>query len=143
MSVKTYDPKAVVVTFNGIPITGFTDGDFVQVAVANDAFAKKVGANGEVGRARSNDDTAEVTITLMQTSPSNKLLSDVHNLDKATGAGKGPLSIKDLNGESVWYFPDAWIKKAPDFTRGKEIADVAWVFDTGQPSESDMGGNYA
>jgi hypothetical protein len=142
MEVKTYDPKKLVVSFGGIPITGFADGTFIQITTNTEAFTKKIGADGEVGRSRGNDDTSEVTVTLIQTSQSNTYLTGVHTTDKLTNAGALPLMITDLLGKTVFMWDSAWIKKLPDFEAGKEISDRAWVFDTGQPVVAVIGGDY-
>lgn len=140
--VKTYDPRKMIISFGGIPITGFADGTFIQVTTNTDSFTKKIGADGEVGRSRGNDDTSEVTITLIQTSQSNTYLSGIHAADKLTNSGAFPLLITDLLGKTLFFWDSAWIKKLPDFEAGKEISDRAWVFDTGQPVTALIGGDY-
>lgn len=139
--VMTYDPSKVIVTWNGIPITGFADGTFVKISSPSDAFTKKVGADGEVARSRTNDNTREVTITLMQTSISNNLIAKKHQIDCLTGLGTGPLRITDLMGLSLFYAPQAWPRKSPDKEYSKEVGDREWVFDTGPVvSDTEMGG---
>lgn len=138
--VSTYDPKKVIITFGGVPITGFADGTFISITQENDSWAKKVGADGEVIRARSNDDTCEVTITLQQSSDSNIALSVVQATDRLTGFGMRPLIITDLNGVTIQSWMQAWIKKAPDWEYGKEASDRAWVLSTGQPAVTTYGG---
>ncbi len=133
--VQTYDPKKVIVTFGGTPLSGYADGTFITVAPSADTFAKVVGADGEVARGRSNDDTAEVTITLMQTSLSNKVLSTIRAADKIGSSGILPLSITDLSGASLYFWPQAWIRRSPDGEFAKEVGERAWIFDTGQPSQ--------
>ena len=136
MPVLTYDPKKVIVSYAGVPITGFAE-TFISITQPNDDFIKKVGADGEVGRSRSNDQTNEVTITLMRTSKSNSYLALMHAADKASNAGALPLLITDRGDGGCLYFWDAaWIKKNPDDEKGKEMTDIAWVFDTGQPITS-------
>jgi len=136
MPVITYDPKKVIVSYGGVPITGFAE-TFISITQPNDTFVKKVGADGEVGRSRSNDQTNEVTITLMGTSKSNAYLALMHAADKASNAGALPLLITDRSdGGCLFFWDAAWIKKNPDLEKGKEISDIAWVFDTGQPVSS-------
>lgn len=139
---KTYDPKQIVVTFNGVPIVGFADGTFISVSPSGDRFTKTVGADGEVGRSKSNDNTSEVTITLLQTSLSNDYLNSQMLLDKLTNSGKGTLQIKDMAGTSVHFWKEAWIKTPPDGEYSKEISERSWVFDTGQADIEVFGGNF-
>lgn len=138
MPVKTYDPKKVIVTFGGNIISGYADGTFINVSSPSDTFTKKVGADGEIARGRSNDDTAEVTLTLMATSASNAYLDSIRRIDKATGAGVRALSIQDLSGTTIFFYPEAWIRKMPDTEYGKEVSDRVWVLDTGQPAEDTL-----
>ncbi len=130
--VMTYDPKKVIITFGGVPIGGFADGTFIQVDPNGDSFAKKVGADGEVVRSLSNDNTHTVQITLLQTSLSNAYLRTVLNTDKITGLAMLPLSISDLNGVELKFWPQAWVSVEPGFGRAKEDTDVQWTLHTGQ-----------
>lgn len=140
--VKTFDPKKVIVTFSGIPLSGFADGSFVEVSAASDRYTKKIGADGEVARVRGNDDTSEVTITLLSTSKSNTVMTSYLNADRLTNKGIGPLSISDIDGGTLFFWPQAWVKKTPDLTRSKDVEDVAWVFDTGQIGLEVIAGDY-
>lgn len=141
-SVKTYDPKKVIISFGGVNLSGFPDGTFIEVSPSGDAFVKVVGADGEVARGRSNDDTHEVTLTLLQTSASNSVLSSSLSRDKLLGTGKGPLSIKDIYGGSLYFWPEAWIKADPTISYAKEVGERAWVFDTGQVAANNTNANY-
>jgi hypothetical protein len=133
--MNTYDAKKVIIVFRGRQLTGFPDGTFVTVSPSSDTFTKKVGADGEVARSRTNDDTSEVTITHMQTSASNAYLNTIKEEDRLFGTAIGPLSITDLSGTALHFWPEAWIKKSPGGEFGQEVGERAWVFDTGQPTE--------
>ncbi len=141
MAVKTYDPKQVIVTFGGVPISGFADGTFISVSPNNDRFTKAVGADGEVARSKSVDYSHEVTLTLLQTALSNAYLTGILTADQLTNEGKLPLSITDLSGTTLMLWPEAWIRVEPDVEFAKETGERAWVFDTGQPAVNVIGGN--
>jgi hypothetical protein len=138
--VSTYDPKKVIITFGGVPIGGFADGTFIQVDASGDFFSKKVGADGEVTRSMSNDNTHTVVITLQQSSLSNVYLSTCKNADKLTGLGMLPLSITDINGTTLMFWPQAWISTDPSWGYAKENTDRAWTFQTGQIAAQSEGG---
>mgnify|MGYP000032262258 CR=1 FL=1 len=127
MAVKTYDPKSVVVTVGGYPISGFADGTFITVERSSDAFTKVVGADGEVSRAKSADRSGSVTFTLMQTSNSNAVLSAFAIADENTGAGVVPILIKE--GNSIVFAAEGWVRKLPNAEWGKEVGNREWVFD--------------
>jgi hypothetical protein len=128
----TYDPKKVILTLGGVPINGYADGTFVQIDPNGDSFTKKVGADGEVVREKSNDNTHTVQITLLQTSMSNAYLRTVANTDKLTGLGMLPLSFTDLNTMESKFWPQAWVSIEPATGRAKETTDVQWTLHTGQ-----------
>jgi len=139
--VKTYDPKKVVVTFGGVPITGWADGDMIEVSPNDaDGFKKQVGADGEVGRSMSSDNTHSVDFNLMQTSQVNDYFSGIRNMDKLTGMAILPLSITDLNGVSLHFWPEAWIKGDPTWGYAKELKERKWTIDTGQQAVDNKSG---
>ena len=129
--MSTYDPKLVVITFGGTPIVGFAEDSFVQCDPVEEAFTRKVGADGEVVRSKSNNKCYDVTVTLMQTSLSNAMLSGAQNADEATGLGMLPLSITEIQSGAEHFFPQAWVER-PKWARGKEAGEQEWVFHTGQ-----------
>lgn len=130
--VSTYDPKKVIITFGGVPISGYADGTFVQVDPNSGTWTKKVGADGEVARSLSNDNTHTFVITLMQTSLSNAYLRTVMSADKLTGLGMLPLSLTDLNTMETHFWPQAWVTADPPIGRAKETTDTQWTLHTGQ-----------
>ena len=140
VTVKTFDPKMVVITFGSIPISGYAEGTFVSVNRSGDAFAKRKGAGGDVERINKNQGDFEVTITLLQTTPTNKELSAVLAADQVTNAGVFPLTIKDMLGETLFFAPQAWIRKDPEWEDGDDLNSRAWTFDTGIGSNL-IGGN--
>jgi hypothetical protein len=139
---SNYNPKKVVITFGGVPIDGYTDGTFINIAPNDvDGFKKKVGADGEVAWAQSSDNTHQITISLMQSSLSNTYLSGVRNTDKLTGKALLPLSITDLNGGSLHFWLFARIKGDPSsWGYGNELTERQWVIDTGQQAEDNKAG---
>lgn len=140
-TVKTFDPKNVIIVFGGVPLTGYSPNTFISVAAAGDRFSKVVGADGETARGKSNDYTHEVTLTLMQTSLSNDYLSGIMALDKLSNSGILPLSVLDKSGSTLFFWDQAWVKKPPNWDGQKEVGERAWVFDTGQVIEENIGGN--
>lgn len=138
--MKTYDPKNVIVTFGGVSLTGFADGTFISITPSMERFQKVVGADGEVARGRSNDDTHEVTVTLMQSSASNDDLATIAKADRQSNTGVRALAVRDLSGNTLMFWPEAWVRQTPDLEFAKELGERAWVFDTGQVAVEDLGG---
>lgn len=129
MPVRTYDPKSVIITIGGIPMSGFADGAFVSVERSNDTFSKVSGADGIVSRAKSNDRSGSLTLTLAQTSPSNDFLSGVAVLDELSNRGVVPVAVTDISGRSRIVSAFGWVKKPAKAEFGKEISNREWVLD--------------
>lgn len=123
----TYDPREVVVTFRGIPLTGFADGTFMNLERTEDTFTESTGASGETSRAKSNNRSASLELTLQQTSPSNDVLSIAHSQDEKANAGVGEVLVKDAKGTTLVVSPAAYVKKPPAVEYGKEITGRAWT----------------
>ena len=141
MSVKTYNSKRVIIVFGGVPLSGYADGTFLTITPNAERYTKKVGADGEVGRSKSNNNTHEVTLTLLSSSPSNTVLSSFITIDKVTDLGALPLQVIDLSGTTVFFWLQAWLRQPADVEFGKEITERAWTFDTGQATTEIIGGD--
>lgn len=140
MALTNYDPAQVSVIFAGIPISGFADGTFVSIDQNEDSFALTIGSDGEGVRARSNNDSGRVTITLLQSSESNDLLSAAHNADKGTGNGVAPLLIKDNTGRTIIEANTAWIVRSPAQEFAREASSREWIIETNKLNQF-VGGN--
>lgn len=138
--VKTYNPKDVVVILGTEVISGFSEDDMITIKPVGDGITGYYGADGEVARSIDANNSLEVTITLAQTSDSNNTLMNLHLLDKETGGGLAPLSIKDLSGTTIAQASQAWVSNIPEVKFGKTIDSNEWTILTGQASTY-IGGN--
>lgn len=141
MSVKTYDPANVSIVFAGVPVSGFADGTFLSVEFDEDAFNLTVGADGEGARAKTNNRSATIEFTLLQSALANDLLSAVAALDELSSDGVGPLLIKDNFGRTLFGAESAWIQKKPRAEFAKEISERVWVVRTEKLDVAFIGGN--
>ncbi len=141
MSVKTFDPAALIVTFAGIPISGFAPGTFVSIEHRERDYSLIVGADGEGGRTKSNDKSGTVTVTLMQTAAANSALSAFRAVGLLTnGDDVAPMLVKDLLGATLVAAPTAWIQGAPAAAFALEAQTREWVLET-DSAEIFIGGN--
>lgn len=134
--VRTYDPKKVVLTVGGVPISGYADGTFISLERTSDTFSKISGAHGEVSRAKTNDFSGSLTVTLAQTSMSNNILQGFAIADELSNDGVVPVFLKDNSGQSVFFSANGWIRKPANAEYGKEISNREWVLDL---ADLDMG----
>lgn len=126
-----YDSNEVSTIIAGLPIEagrGEEGGTFVSIDFLSDAFVDVVSLDGQCTRSKTNDDRADVVLTLMSSSPSNALLSALHNADKAAanGAGVGPLLIKDRQGSTIYSAKACWIVRIPKLDFGAKAVPVEW-----------------
>lgn len=129
MGVNTYDPGKIIVSVAGITLSGYAKDSMVEADREADTFSKETGITGEVARVRSRNKSGEIKISLMQTSTTNDMLSMIHAVDEATGAGIVPIGITDLGGGTTLVSGEAWIRKLPPVTMKKEVETREWIFD--------------
>ena len=127
MPLHTFSPADHVVNFQGFELSGFADGTFIEASFDSPAFSDVAGADGEVARAASADERGKVTITLLQTSQSNDVLSGRLALDRLTKVAFGPVLIKDLRGTTLVQGAEAWLEKSADVSLSKEVQGRAWT----------------
>jgi hypothetical protein len=125
----TYSPKNIVITVDGIPISGFADGDAIGLEYGAPRFTKKVGMDGEVVRSQSPDFSGTLKIRLMQTSLSNDLLDTYAKLDQLTGLGGFTLMMADLRSGANYTAVQAWISAMPPVNYGMEAGQREWSID--------------
>lgn len=128
--MRTYSPKKVQVIVGSHICTGYAKGSFVVVEKKEDDFTTEVGSDGEGARTQSADESGSVTITLMQTSASNDVLSELRDADKISGAAVFPLMIKDGSGRTIVIAAEAWIRKVPNSDFADQKTDRAWIIDS-------------
>jgi hypothetical protein len=138
--VKNYDPKLVTCIIGGKIMSGFADGTFIKLERNEQAYNLKVGVDGEGARAKNNNKSGKITLTLMQTSSSNDVLSSYASADELSGAGAVPFLMKDANGSSKAAALTCWVQKLPDLEDAKEITMRTWVLETDE-LEMFVGGN--
>jgi len=126
MSLKTYDPKGVVVIFDGLPISGFAPDTFVSVESESPMFEDVAGADGEVVRSKRNDNRATVTITLLKSSVSNAIFNAARLRDEASGAGAGQLMVRELASNSEAFAREAWVSERPGMEYGADLGTIEW-----------------
>jgi len=126
MAVDTYDAANVKITMGPSELTGFADGDFLNIEKESDDYTDESGADGRVTRSKSNDRRATVTFTCTQGSPANSLLNAVRLTGLASGVAV-PFSAADLNGDTLISGAASWVKKPPATGYAKESGTREWT----------------
>lgn len=128
--MKAYSFLNTVVLVNGVPLTGWAEGDdVINITRRQDGATDKVGADGKMAVAINADRSGEVTFKLMQTSSSNKWLNGLANLQAGGPLTFVPVAVlfqdtyrQDSGAGSLGY-----IKKLPDVQRGTDINEQEWT----------------
>jgi hypothetical protein len=138
--VFTYDPKQVSCIVGGKIGQGFSDGSFIKVERNEQAFTLKIGVDGEGTRAKSNNKSGKITLTLMQSSSYNDVLSAFAAADELSNTGAVPFFLKDNSGRTLCTALTCWVQKYPDSEFAKEVSTRTWVLET-DDIEVFVGGN--
>lgn len=129
MAFYTYDPDEVVLTLGAADIEGYAPDAMLTLDENTDTYSMVVGTTGDVCRSKGFDRSAILTIRLMQTSPSNDILSALHNSDfrAPNGAGVVTFSLRSsASGRFVFTAPDAWVAKPPAVTLDRGATVREW-----------------
>ena len=127
---KTYSFANANAIFGTIEFEEFAEGDDVMsIEFAENQFNKTVGAKGDVIRTQTNDNSCTVTVKLMQTSNTNKLLTAIYNGDVESGSGILPFIFNDKETGETFVVTNAWISKYPIVNRGQAAGTMEWNFE--------------
>ena len=138
---KTVDPNDVQIICGGNIASGYADGTFISISNDEELYSKSVGADGEVSRARMNNTSGTVTLTLQQTSPFNAVLSAFYAADKAGNNGVFPFMMKEAGtGTTLIFSQSAWVQDLPDVNYSKSVETREWTIALGK-TDWFIGGN--
>lgn len=127
--LATYDPQLVIVTWGSSIVSGYADGEMVNVEYDEDAFTVKTGTQGDTVHIRSANLNGKATINLQQSSPLNDVLSNAAAADRIPGANVIlPFMVKDLNGRTVLAAPAARIQKVAASPYSNDSENRQWMF---------------
>lgn len=132
MAVTTYDPTKLSVIVGGVIVSGFIDGDFITAKRDEDLYMKRVGADGQVARARNANKSGTIEIKLLQGSPAVTELSALVALDNFMFDGDILIPIAIVSpgdGAELVASTQSWLKSPPEMSFGKEIGERSFVFD--------------
>lgn len=133
----TYTATQVIINIGGIPFDTIMGSDeFLRIEKAEDDVIYEASADGggTLNVIRNTEHT--LTLVLKHGSPANKKLSAIHKAGQLTGQGVliVPVTVidKGSNGD-LFASAQAWIKKLPDESRGRQAADIEWAIGVHDP----------
>lgn len=139
MAVRSYNPKDLVVIAAGEIIEAFADGTFVSIERNEDSANLAVGSQGDATRTITNNRSGRVTLTLLQTSPSNATLNAQLKALELAGGGIFSVLVKDNSGLDICSALTAWIVKPPVMDYSNENSNREWIIETDVLEMNPMG----
>lgn len=137
-----YDPRLCIVSFNGVPLSGFAKGTFIKATKRKPTVTlEELGPDGEGAFVVSGDLSYDIEITLQKSSPSNTLLSQ---WEQATAKGApivGSFAVEMLNTGSVFVGKETMVSVAPPFEAmgGDSMGTNVWKFVAKRGDEQQKG----
>lgn len=131
--MATYSPEDItIILFNDRfthQVVGTTEGEFITVTRTVPHAELVNGADGSNARVVRAIKNADITMTLMQTSETNDVLSRLLVEDEITRDGRDcfGVTIKDNVGRTVMSSPQAFIGTNPDVSFAETLSDTVWV----------------
>lgn len=118
-TTQTYDPEKVVITINGVFITGFSDKGKVEIERNEDSRGVKVGVDGGNHYSINNNISGKAKLMIMSTSPSINYIRELERTQT-----QFTFSMTDLNDVSQNIAcDDCIILKRPKTSAMKEVEE--------------------
>lgn len=126
--MKDYSFLNTILLVNGIPITGFDEGDdVIKLARLNPSGSHKIGADGEMSLSISSDRSGSITFKLMQTADSNGYLSGLITAQENGAFIPIFAQFRDTKGNDLGSGTQGYITKPADMNRGNSVSSQEWV----------------
>lgn len=137
-TVQCYSPKDVILTIGGYQLTGWQS---ITISRTVKGFTVIRGIRGKNTRVKNVDTSASLTISLLQTSQGNDVLSYIHGLDLEEGTARISLMLKDRSGRSVFSSNEAYITGYPTAPFSSQFEYRNWEFFAQTTDTYTVGGN--
>lgn len=137
MSIATYTPAHVTLTFAGHVVEGWEN---ITVRRNVQGFRHIQGIRGSGTRVRVKDSSAQLQIEVVQTSNTNTILSQIHQLDLSQGTGRLELMLRDPDGDYVFQSNTGYVAGYPESGFSGDIQTRTWTINC-QSSQLFVGGN--
>jgi len=137
-TVNTYNPSDVYLIICGHQCESWQE---ITVERSTPSFKHIKGIRGKHTRVRDVDSSAIITITVMQTSETNDILSEVHRLDIESGTGRLEITLMDKSGTTLISSIEAYIPNYPAKTFSDTIEFIPWTIQCQSTEDFVIGGN--
>ena len=140
--VQSYVPSEVSCSVLGLNLVGFDQDSFITITPQNDRVTYRSAPDGSVTAFLNRNQTYEVEIKLVRTSPSNAFLQLLMNLYLSYGSlFKMPVHITGGGIESRFFAQDAFIKVEPKSEHGSKLKVNTWLITCFNATYYELGGD--
>ena len=132
-NAATYSPKQIELKIGNYIIQGYAAGSFITVEQSAKTFETVKGMRGVNSRKRNLDKSLRITFSLLQTHDTNNILTQTHQEDINTGAGRFGISITDNSsseagaGKGQIISTTAFIEGYPDIVYANTLEAREWT----------------
>lgn len=137
-TVNTYNPSDVYLILCGYQCSGWQD---ITIERSTPSFKHVKGIRGKHTRIRDVDTSAIITITVIQTSETNDILSDILEQDLESGTGRLEIMLVDKSGNTLVSSIEAYITGYPTKTFSDTVEFLPWVIQCQSTEDFVIGGN--
>lgn len=137
-TVTTYSPNDVKLTIGGYQVVGWQN---ITISRTVKGFGVVRGIRGKNTRVLNRDTSATIQISLAQFSPSNDVLSYIHELDLDEGTARIALTLKDGSGGSIFSSNEAYITGYPTTVYSGGFEYRGWEIFCQSTTTYKVGGN--
>jgi hypothetical protein len=129
---REFNLRRVPVLFNGIPLSGAADGDFVTVTSSADNYTHAAGSRGEIAVSRNNDESGSIVVRVWQGSTNIiRIIEAAILLTTTRGLQEGTFisfQIADLNTGEKLIMDQCWPTVKPVRNFGPEQQAREYTF---------------
>lgn len=138
MTTLTYMPHKIEFKVCDFTISGIVN---IDVRFNERPFRTVRGIKGRNTRVFNADRSCTITLSLLQTTTSNYVFSDLLNNDITRNNVRLDILLKDLEGGSVLQSDQAFVTGFPDYGYSDELQDRTWVIECLTYTTSTLEGN--
>lgn len=126
--MKDYSFANTVLLVNGVPITGWDEGDdVINIERFNDSASHIVGAAGEMVVSLSADRSGQIRFRLQQTSDSNNYLGGLIALQEEGSFIPAFVQFKDVRSGDLVSGTQGYIPRPANMVRGTNAQPQEWA----------------
>lgn len=127
--VSSYSSQNVTVTFLGVVISGFAEGDdSIMIERNKPIMTQQIGMQGDGLYNQTADKSGVVTLKLLQNCEENTFLSAKVQAAEIGGIVSGELIVTEIGNDAQSTARKCVIEGMPKFQRGETSVPVEWRF---------------